>query len=154
MTVAHPLDMLTAEEITRAKEILCASDRVPEGSLFAHMVLHEPHKDELARWKAGDPVERRVRVAVVPGPTMMLHEVVVSVTKDEIVDWRDLTDMRPALLITEAIGAILTTKEHPEYVAALAKRGITDLDAVQIDPWPAGVFGYECEEGRRITRCI
>jgi primary-amine oxidase len=25
---------------------------------------------------------------------------------------------------------------------------------VQIDPWPAGVFGYECEEGRRISRCI
>ena len=62
--------------------------------------------------------------------------------------------MRPALLMTEAIGAIVTTKEHPEYVAALAKRGITDLDDVQIDPWPAGVFGYECEEGRRITRCI
>ena len=25
---------------------------------------------------------------------------------------------------------------------------------MQIDPWPAGVFGYDCEEGRRITRCI
>ena len=56
--------------------------------------------------------------------------------------------------MTEAIGAIVTTKEHPEYIAALAKRGITDLDDVQIDPWPAGVFGYECEDGRRITRCI
>ena len=60
----------------------------------------------------------------------------------------------PTLLMTEAIGAIFTTKEHPEYIAALAKRGITDLDHVQIDPWPAGVFGYDCEEGRRITRCI
>ena len=116
------------------------------------MVLHEPEKDALARWQPDDPVERRVRVVVVPGPTMELHEVVVSVTKGEIVDWRDHADMRPALLMTEAIGAIVTTKEHPEYVAALAKRGITDLDAVQIDPWPAGVFGYECEEGRRITR--
>ena len=25
---------------------------------------------------------------------------------------------------------------------------------MQIDPWPAGVFGYDCEDGRRITRCI
>ena len=25
---------------------------------------------------------------------------------------------------------------------------------MQIDPWPAGVFGYEAEEGRRIARCI
>ena len=56
--------------------------------------------------------------------------------------------------MTEAIGAVFTTKQHPDYIAALAKRGITDLDLVQIDPWPAGVFGYECEDERRITRCI
>ena len=62
--------------------------------------------------------------------------------------------MRPTLLFGEAIGAIFTTKEHPEYLAALARRGITDLDDVQIDPWPAGVFGYDCEDGRRIARCI
>ncbi len=27
--------------------------------------------------------------------------------------------MRPALLMTEAMNAIFTTKEHPEYLAAL-----------------------------------
>ena len=50
--------------------------------------------------------------------------------------------------------AVFTIKEHPDYIAALAKRGIDDLDKVQIDPWPAGVFGYEAEAGRRISRCI
>ncbi len=154
MTRSHPLEMLTGEEIKSAVKILRDSGRVPESALFAHIVLHEPHKDELARWKAGDPVERRVRVVVVPGPGMEIHEVVVSVTNGTIVDWRDHADMRPALLITESIGAVYTTKEHPDYIAALAKRGITNLDDVQIDPWPAGVFGYDCEDGRRITRCI
>jgi primary-amine oxidase len=62
--------------------------------------------------------------------------------------------MRPALLMTEAINAMFTTKQHPDYIAALARRGITDLENVQIDPWPAGVFGYECETDRRIARCI
>ena len=52
------------------------------------------------------------------------------------------------------MNAIFTTKEHPEYIAALARRGITDLDDVQIDPWPAGVFGYDAKTGRRIARCI
>ena len=33
-------------------------------------------------------------------------------------------------------------------------RGITDLDLVQIDPWPAGSFGYDAETDRRIARCI
>jgi primary-amine oxidase len=154
MEITHPLEMLTGDEIVRAVEIVRASGRIPDGAIFAHIVLHEADKDDLAHWKAGDPVERRVRVVVVPGPGMDLHEVVVSVTSGAIVDWQDHTDMRPALLMTEAIGAVFTTKEHPEYVAALAKRGITNLDDVQIDPWPAGVFGYECEEGRRISRCI
>jgi primary-amine oxidase len=56
--------------------------------------------------------------------------------------------------MTEAINAIFTTKAHPDYIAALARRGITDVDNVQIDPWPAGVFGYAAETDRRIARCI
>ncbi len=153
-SVTHPLEMLTGDEIARAVQILRESGRIPDDAIFAHIVLHEPHKEELAHWKHGDPVERRVRLVVVPGRGMELHEVVVSVTSGEIVGWNDHTDMRPALLITESIGAVYTTKEHPDYIAALAKRGITNVDDVQIDPWPAGVFGYDCEDGRRISRCI
>ena len=63
--------------------------------------------------------------------------------------------MRPTLLMHRGDRTrSFTTKEHPEYLAALARRGITDIDDVQIDPWPAGVFGYDAEDGRRITRCI
>ena len=48
--VAHPLAMLTADEIERAVAILSDSGRLPEGALFASIVLHEPAKDVLARW--------------------------------------------------------------------------------------------------------
>jgi primary-amine oxidase len=150
----HPLDMLNGPEIERAVALVRGTGRVPDSALFAHVVLDEPSKPELARWKAGDPLDRRVRVLVVPGPDLALLEVVVSVSRDEIETWHEVEGMRPALLMTEAMNAISTTKEHPEYVAALARRGITDLDAVQIDPWPAGVFGYPSEAGRRIARCI
>ena len=37
-------------------------------------------------------------------------------------------------------------KEHPEWQAALRRRGIDDLDQVQIDPWPAGSFGVAPRE--------
>ena len=152
--MSHPLDMLTGDEVTKAAEILRASGRMPDGALFAHIVLHEPAKEDLARWKAGDPVDREVRALIVPGPTLHLVETVVSVTAGEIREWREVRGMRPALLMTDAINAIFTTKDHPDYIAALAKRGITDLDNVQIDPWPAGVFGYAAEDDRRIARCI
>ncbi|MCU1426232.1 MAG: primary-amine oxidase, partial [Actinomycetia bacterium] len=152
--VTHPLSMLRGEEITRAVEILRAAGKVDDGALFAHIVLHEMEKDALAAWKPGDPVEREVRALIVPGPGLGLIEAVVSVTTGEVREFRAVEGMRPALLMSEAIGAIFTTKEHPEYIAALARRGITDVDLVQIDPWPAGVFGYECETDRRIARCI
>jgi primary-amine oxidase len=154
MAAIHPLEMLTGEEIQAATAIARGTGRLPESALFAHIVLHEPDKAELAQWKDGDPVDRQLRLLAVPGPTLDLVEIVVSVTRGEIVEWRPVEGMRPALLMTEAINAIFTTKEHPDYIAALTRRGITDLDAVQIDPWPAGVFGYEAETDRRIARCI
>jgi primary-amine oxidase len=146
--------MLTSEEIERAVALVRGTGRLPDDALFAHVVLREPDKEDLARWKNGDPIDREVQLQVVPGPELVLLEIVCSVTRGEILEWRELHGMRPALLMTEALHAITAVKAHPEYVAALALRGITDLDSVQIDPWPAGVFGFPAEDGRRIARCI
>ena len=153
---SHPLDMLTGPEIIRAVEILRATGRVGDGALFASLVLREPDKADLARWKPGDPVERRVRAVIVPGPEPAVVEATVDLGAGSVESWTEVDGVIPALLMTEAVNAIFTTKAHPDYVAALERRGITgDLaDLVQIDPWPAGVFGYDCEDGRRVARCI
>ena len=154
--VAHPLAMLTADEVERAVAILSDSGRLPEGALFASIVLHEPAKDVLAQWTPGDGVERRIRAVIVPGPGCGVIEAVVDVGAGVIEAWEEIAHVRPTLLMHEAARAIGTIRANPEYLAALARRGITAdmIDRVQIDPWPAGVFGYECEEGRRISRCI
>jgi primary-amine oxidase len=153
-TTAHPLAMVTGEEITQAVALVRERGGFGEDARIVHAVLHEPSKAALAAWKPGDPVDREIRVLVVPGPELDMVEAVVSVTAGEIRSWEDLLGQRPALLFVEALNAIFTTKEHPEYVAALERRGITDLDNVQIDPWPAGSFGYAAEADRRIARCI
>jgi primary-amine oxidase len=153
-TTAHPLAMVTGEEITQAVALVRERGGFGADARIVHAVLHEPSKAALAQWKTGDPVDREVRVLVVPGPELDMVEAVVSVTAGEIRSWEDLLGQRPALLFVEAMNAIFTTKEHPEYIAALERRGITDLDNVQIDPWPAGSFGYAAEADRRIARCI
>jgi primary-amine oxidase len=153
----HPLDMLRAEEIDRAREAIHASGRVGDSALFAHIVLHEPTKDGLARWSEGEPVDRRVRALIVPGPELDMVEAVVSVTDGrpgEIVEWRQIDGMRPALLVTEVVNAMAAVTGNAEFRAALARRGITDVDRVQVDPWPAGAFGLDVEKGRRIARCV
>jgi primary-amine oxidase len=150
----HPLDLLAADEVIAAREILVAAGELGEGAVVVHVLLDEPDKQELAGWSPGTPFERRVRALVLPGPELTMVELVISLTRDRVVERRVIEGMRPALLFGESFGAILACIAHPEYVAALARRGITDLDDIQIDPWPAGSFGYPAEEGRRIARCI
>ena len=41
--------------------------------------------------------------------------------------------------------------EDPEVIAALAKRGLTDLDLVCFEPWSVGYFGEDAQ-GRRLMR--
>ena len=81
-------------------------------------------------------------------------EAVVSVTRGEIDRWEVVPEVRPALQIEESIAVIHALQEHPEWNAALDRRGVVDRSLIQIDPWPAGTFGLPHEEGRRITRCL
>jgi primary-amine oxidase len=36
----------------------------------------------------------------------------------------------------------------------MRRRGVTDFELVQVDPWPAGNFGIASEAGRRLVRCV
>ena len=146
--------MLNADEVTRAVEIIRATGRVPDGALFAHVVLAEVPKDGVTAWQPGSPLARHIDAQIVPGPGLELWNVTVALDSGEITRWEAVSGERPALLFRESANAVFTTRAHPEYRAALARRGITDIDNVQIDPWPAGTFGYAAEEGRRIARCL
>ena len=42
-------------------------------------------------------------------------------------------------------------KADPSFIAACAKRGITDMTQVLVEPWAAGNFGIPSEEGKRIA---
>ena len=150
----HPLDMLRVEEVIATRDLLRDAGELPDGAAIAHLVLDEPSKEGLASWTPGDEVDRCMRALIVPGPELTMVEVVVSLTDGAIRDRRVIEGMRPALLLGETFGAILACHAHPDYVAALARRGITDVERVQVDPWPAGSFGYDAEAGRRIARCI
>ena len=153
-TTAHPLDALAADEIRAAVSVVRESGRVDDGVLFAMVTLDEPGRALVTAHKPGDPVDRRVRLIVLPGPEAAVVEVVVSLASGQIVEWTPRDGVRPALLFDDSYRAILALRESPEWQAAMRRRGITDFEQVQIDPWPAGNFGNPTEDGRRITRCL
>ena len=150
----HPLDPLTADELRVAVGLIASDARYESDMVFAHLRLHEPDKAVVLAHEVGAPVDREVEALLVPPGRLVAMVVIVSVTAGEVRSWTVHDGMRPALLFGESLSAIIGVKEHPEWQAAMRRRGIEDFDKVQIDPWPAGSFGVEHEEGRRISRCI
>ena len=150
----HPLEALSAAEVGSARDAVRAAGGLGEGAVVVQIVLDEPAKASVAAWEAGGSSLRAARVLVVPGPELTMVEYTVDVEVGAVVGTETIEGMRPALLMGESFMAIIATREHPDYLAALARRGIPDPEQVQIDPWPAGVFGYDVEPGRRIARCI
>ena len=151
----HPLEPLTEDEIRAAVAAVRATGKLSDAARFASVVLDEPSKEALAA------LERR-RAATsagpslgdVPGPDCSVVEALVTVATGDVLSWVERADVRPALLFEESFNAIIALHEHDGFRAAMHKRGITDLDKVQIDPWPTGNFGIAAEEGRRIVRCL
>jgi primary-amine oxidase len=153
-TVAHPLEPLTAEEISTVAAVLRASGNIGERARFAAITLREPAKDVIHAFAAGDGFEREADALVVDHATCGTYEAVVSLTRNEVVSWVQVAGGQAMNLLGEMMRAIELTKADPRYVEALAKRGITDLDALQLDPWPAGNFGIDGERDRRLVRVI
>jgi len=153
-SVAHPLALVTQAEITTAAALVRADPRFPEGAVFAHLRLREPHKDAVLGYTSGAPFDRQIEAIVVPPNQLVAYEVVVSVTDGVVREWTAHDDMRPALMFGESIQAITALRADPAWQAAMRKRGIEDFDLVQIDPWPAGSFDSPHEKDRRISRCI
>ena len=153
MTVDHPLSFLEPDEITQAATLLRKAGELPEGALLAHIVLHEPEKATLAAWSAGDPIPRVLRALIIPGPELTMVELLIDVVAGKVLARTVIEGMRPALSMHESLEAIFACVVHEEFIAALDRRGIA-LESIQIDPWPAGSFGYDAEADRRIARCI
>ncbi|MEY2437988.1 MAG: primary-amine oxidase [Acidimicrobiaceae bacterium] len=151
---AHPLDVLSADEIAAAVALLRTDGLAGDEVYVAQVVLDEPTKAELEAFAAGRGCERRARVTLVPGPGASVVEASVSLDTKAVLAVETVAGQRPAILFEEALYAIVAVMEHEGWQAALAKRGITDLSKVQLDPWPAGTFGSPHEDDRRITRVL
>jgi primary-amine oxidase len=148
----HPLEQLSAEDVSAAREVLDAAGLVGESTRFVYVGLEEPPKPALYGTDAVP--DRRVRVLLHDVARPNGRDVVVSVTERAIVSDRVLdaaTDGQLPVLDEEfaLVEEVLATDER--WLAALAARDL-DVADVRVAPLSAGVFEYPEEEGRRILR--
>jgi primary-amine oxidase len=155
----HPLAPLDEDELLTARRVVLESGRTVVDAAdvrFAYVGLCDPPKEVVRAVDRGEPavVDRQVRLVLLEGPQADVVEAIVSVTREAVDSWTVVEDVRPPLQMEESIMVLGALEEHPEWRAALDRRGITDHSLVQVDPWPPGTFGLAHETGRRITRCI
>jgi len=146
----HPLDGLTSREIWTAQEVLQASGKVDEKTQYPMVQLKEAPKEEVLAWKPGQAMRREAFLVVKQGP--QVFEAVVDVTGKKLVSWTEIKGVQPKLLDEEENGIDGAVKENAEIQAALKRRGINDLTTVFCYAGPAGYFGTQPEDGRKLLR--
>ncbi len=135
---AHPLDPLTADEFRATAAVLRRDRGVDERWRFAAIELREPAKDVVRAFSPGDPIRREARVTCWSRDEATTYKALVSLTEDRVVSWEAVPGEQANMTVDEWHEAHETLIAHPDVVAALARRGITDLDLVLIDTWAYG----------------
>jgi primary-amine oxidase len=150
--VRHVLEPLTAAEIAAAVQILRDQQNLPVRHRFIEVVLHEPPKARVLADPEGHDVEREAHIIFLDHDAGTTYEGVVSITAGRIRSWECIPGVQPAIALEEFDECEAACKRDPAFREALRKRGITDVDAVIVDPWSAGA--YEDNEGRRLSRAL
>jgi primary-amine oxidase len=154
---AHPLRRLGADEIRLAKALLVEHGLVGEHTRFAYLGLEEPPKAEVLAFREGDPVDRRVRAILLDTATGGATDVVASLTRGTVDASAEIDtgrDGQPPIMLEDLVAVDQIVKADPGWRAAMARRGVTDLDLVRPCPLSAGAFGIEGEAGRRMLRVL
>jgi primary-amine oxidase len=135
---AHPLDPLTAEEISQAAAVLRRDRGVePPRWRFASIELVEPAK-AARRGQSGPP--RREALAVCWNrEDGRAYRAVVSLADGAVAGWEELADgQQPNMTVDEWHECDEMLRAHPDLIAALARRDITDMTLVLADVWAYG----------------
>jgi len=152
---AHPLDPVSAAEYLAGRQILAAAGLLAESVRFAYYGLEEPAKDEVLAGPASQPPDRRLRAFLIDVATGESSDVVVSLTGQEVVSSRTLdprADGQLPILDEDFAVAEEVVRADPQWRAAMARRGLTDVTKVRTCPLTAGSFGDE--GGRRMVRVV
>jgi len=146
----HPLDPLGGDEIRRATALVRAAHDLGAGMMFETVALAEPDKTTVTGFESGGPCPRAAFVCCFDRTDGRVFEAEVDLVAGRVVSWKHVPGVRPRILYDdiELVGRV--ARADPRFHAALARRGITDIDKVQVDPWSAGNYGLPDEVGRRL----
>jgi primary-amine oxidase len=147
------LATLTADEITANRDILRAAGIASDDTHFSYVGLDEPDKRELLAGRVG---ARQVRSFLIDMVTGVSHDAVTCPAESRVVRSHEIdvtTDGAVPVVVREFSYVEEVVHRDERWVAAMTRRGLTDLSTLRVNPLSAGVLA-DAETGRRIQRCF
>jgi primary-amine oxidase len=148
----HPLDPLSAEEVSAAVRVLRTHGPATDQMRFVSVNLNEPPKSEIDSITAGNTPDRRAFIIAIDLATRRVLEALVSLSRGTLLSCDERPGVQPGIIIEEFILCENTVKADPRWRAALARRGITEFEKAIVDPWSAGAYGDERFPDRRLAQ--
>jgi primary-amine oxidase len=148
----HPLDPLTAAEISRAAGIFREDARFTSGVRFISIERQEPSRDEREAYRGGEALQRRAFMVIREVELAQTLEVVVSLTDGEVLEVTHRPNVQPGLLFEDFLAVEELVKQDPRWQHAMRERGVFEYEYVMIEPWPAAYLDEEDSPRRRLNR--
>jgi primary-amine oxidase len=150
----HPMDALTADEITAATKILRDAGKLSDEALIVSMTLEEPPKTEVRGWLKGEAFSRHAFAVVLSDGK--IGEAAINLDARTLAAWNVIENRQAAITIDEilAVGDILKSDER--WRAAMARRGITQFENILCFPFSTGPSLDPALAGRRLlnSSCV
>ena len=134
----HPLEPLSDDEFRQTAAVLRRDRSVTESWRFASIELKEPPKASVRAWRRGDRVDRIAFAVLWNRADNLTWEATVDLTGDSVLSWEQVPDACPNFTVDEYHDVDTAMRAHPDVIAALADRGITDMSLVLIEVWTYG----------------
>ncbi len=134
--VYHPLDGLTPPEYWTIYQVVRDAGHIQEKTIIISVLMNEPPKAEVLAWKPGEPMPRTATMVLMT--EQKPYAAVVDITAKKVISFEEIKGDQPTLTDEERHAVEEEIKHDPRLIAALKKRGITDLRPVTCYVEPAG----------------
>ncbi len=148
----HPLEPLTAEEITTVVRILREGKQLGKTVRFVSVVLKEPKNEYVRTFSSNGELSREAIIVLFDNGTNKCFEAVVSLKEERITSWKHIPGVQPTMTADEQIECEKAVLESAEFQAACKRHGVKDIDLVMVDIWTAGNYGVKEESTMRLAR--
>ncbi|XP_027905214.1 primary amine oxidase-like [Vigna unguiculata] len=154
-TPQHPLDPLTIQEFNRVRTILSSHPLFKSSSSYTlnSVVLEEPDKKLVLKWKKGDPPLPR-KASVVAVVKRVSHVLTVDLETGHVTSHENETDLvsgYPMVTLEDQFGVLEAPLRCPEFNNSFTKRGVNLADLVCL-ALSSGWYEKPEEENRRLMK--